>query len=436
MLSLAERIARRFMADAIVDPKEALAKFRVRVDVFCQREEFAKQQIPIFKEFAEALQQAAQDPRQGDEKYEKSRALSNSLDPGARDRGSIKWDMQGGWWFREAKNIARPLFWALIQLYALPPQLQRSIESASKFWSKERKNFRPKNTVSPDIEILTAYLKLCAELQDQVANVEAAIVKGVLHSDPAQAAKTRFPVGKFTVVNTGGFNDETMRRSVEVVSQAEKAMTNAGLGKACYGDALISKHIRAKKTIVAFYLPSSDEFFVRADVPEGSDTVRHVCHELAHRLEHKFLSNKRSAMISLYNHLKGEDEEREEVPYDAYPRVGEEYTTTGPWAARDPGKKVRVKGVSYRKKTVQYFVLDKDGATGNSYFEVPIQAWWVQFRGQNLEVPKKPLVLGRFVTGYAKSGGPFENFAEMVSFYALGKLPELQIKPLEDILFL
>ena len=39
-----------------------------------------------------------------------------------------------------------------------------------------------------------------------------------------------------------------------------------------------------------------------------------------------------------------------------------------------------------------------------------------------------------FVTHYAKKGGPGENFAEMVSFYALGKLPQAQLDLLLPIL--
>ena len=39
-----------------------------------------------------------------------------------------------------------------------------------------------------------------------------------------------------------------------------------------------------------------------------------------------------------------------------------------------------------------------------------------------------------FITAYAKSGGPGENFAEMVSFYALGKLPKEQVELLLPLL--
>jgi len=437
MSHFAQSVVRRFLADVIADPKTELEKFRQRVVDFCSHEEFAKLELPKLKAFVEELTRASSEPG-GEEKYTKTRELSRDLDKGQSERYNIKWDLKSGYWFKRMRSIARPLFWALIQQYALPPQLQKSIEAGNKFWSKERTVVRIKSmtgSYDEDIEILTLYLKTIGELQKQLANAEAAITKGKLHSDPEQAAKTKFPAGAFTVVNTGGFDDETMKKAVETVIKAEKAMTSAGLGKCCYGDVLISKHIRNKKTIAAFYLPSSDEFFVRADMPDDADTDKTVCHELAHRLEHKFLSNKKTAMISLYNKILHEHEELEAVPASAYPRIGEEYETTGPWAQRDPGKKVRVKDYNLRKKTVQYFVLDEFGRTGNAYYEIPIQSWWVQFKGQNLELEAKPVVLGKFVTHYAKVGGPFENFAEMVAFYVLKKLPEQQIKPLEEILF-
>jgi hypothetical protein len=437
MNSTTQNVVRRFLADVIADPKAELEKFRGRVVDFCKHEEFAKAELPKLKAFVDELTRASAEPG-GDEKFQKTRELSQGLDKGQSERYNIKWEMKGGYWFKMMRSTARMLFWAIIQQYALPPQLQKAIESGNKFWSKERTVLRIKSmtgSYDEDIEILAAYLKTVAELHKQLANAEAAIVKGKLHSDPEQAAKTKFPAGAFTVVNTGAFDDETMKKAVDIVLKAEKAMTSAGLGKCCYGDVLISKHIRNKKTIAAFYLPSSDEFFVRADMPDDADTDKTVCHELAHRLEHKFLSNKKAAMIALYNKLLREHEEHEAVPASAYPHIGEEYTTQGVWAQREPDKKVRVKDYNLRKKTVQYYVLDEFGRTGNAYYEIPIQSWWAMFKGQNLELEAKPVVLGKFVTHYAKVGGPFENFAEMVAYYVLKKLPEPQVKPLEEILF-
>lgn len=41
---------------------------------------------------------------------------------------------------------------------------------------------------------------------------------------------------------------------------------------------------------------------------------------------------------------------------------------------------------------------------------------------------------GRFVTPYARTGGPEENFCEMVSFWAMGRLPQDQIALLERVI--
>ncbi len=433
-MSLAENVVRRFLADTIVDPKEGLAKFREHVVEFCKREEFAKSQLPVLKRFIEMIASGTSNVQVPGE----SQDLSVIVNKGQSERYDLKWNLRDGFWFKRARNDARRLFWGIVQQFALPPQLQKSIEAANKYWSKERASVRTKamkGTYDEDVEILASYLKTCAELQKQLANAEAAVVKGVLHSDPAQAAKTKFAAGPFMVVNTGGFDDDTMKKAVEIVLKAEKAMTSAGLGKCCYGDALVSNRLQKKGNVAAFYLPSSDEFFVRADLPDDSNTIQYVCHELAHRLDHKFLHNKKSAMITLYAQLRREDEEREDIPVSAYPRVGEEYTVTGPWAEREPGKTVKVKAINTRKKTVQYFVKGEFGYPSKVFYEIPLQSWWVQFKGENLEVQAKPAVLGKFVSHYAKTGGPDENFAEMVAYYVLGKLPEGQVKPLEEILF-
>jgi hypothetical protein len=247
------------------------------------------------------------------------------------------------------------------------------------------------------------------------------MVKGQLHSDPAVAAKTKIHVGPFDVVNTGGFDDETMKKAAEVVRKAADAMMGIGQGKVCYGDILISKTIQSKN-YAAFYIPSSDEMFIRANVPGNWDTVRTVCHELTHRLQHKFLSAKRDDIIVLYAKLGSS---RFTAPREDFPKPGEVYET--------PKGKLKVVDVDYRQQAVKY----QDEEQIREQQEGGIKAMWKSPLTAWLRVIGKPPETredyGGFITGYAKKD-PDENFAEMVSFYAIGKLPKNQVAMLEPIL--
>lgn len=413
----AERVARRFLADVIADPKEILVKFREDIADFLRREEFVKDQLPKLKRFVEMIAAGTSNVREPGE----SQQLSEELNKGNSGRYDLKHQVLDGNWFHYGRNNARKLFWSILQQYALPPQLQKSIEAANKFWSKERTGVRIKahrGTYDEDIEVFTAYLKIHAELLKQLANAEAAITKGKLHSDPEQAAKTKFTAGAFTVVNTGGFTDETMHKSVEIATAAEKAMTSHGLGKVCYGDVLISKRLQNKAGVAAFYLPSSDEMFIRADLPADSDHVRHVCHELTHRLVHKFLGMKRSAIPTLYAKILN----KSEVPVAAgdYPPRGEVIVWND--------KEFVVTGWDMRRQTVKVSPPQQL----NSYYALPLTVVH-KLQGKEPRPESKPEM--SFVTHYAKKGGPEENFCEMTSFYVLGKLPEAQVPMLEEILF-
>lgn len=407
MLPLADRIARRFLGDAIADPKEQLTLFAAAVQSIAKWEDAAKRDSPKIQAFIEAHN--AKD-------YEQSRRLSDELTASSRARFDIELLLSGSWWYPRIAIHARKLFWAILQQYVLPRNLQKSVEAANKFYSKNRINrFKPKSMAgSYDAakEYLEAYLKIIGELHKHVMNAEAAIAKGQLHSDPTVAVKTKIRIGSFDVVNTGGFDDDKMKQAAEVVSKAEKAMTAHGLGKVCYGDVLVSKAIQAKKTVAAFYLPSSDEMFIRADVPSDWDTVRIVCHELAHRLEHKFLASKKAEIAELYRSLS-----HYEIVGREYPKLGETFESA-------TGEKGKVINHDRRRRTV-HVKLDMDAP--NLYHVVPV-ALWSKFLGQQEESGEG------FVTPYAGKD-PSENFAEMVSFYVLGKLPEPLKARLEPILF-
>jgi len=407
MMNLSARIVRRFLADAIADPKVELEKFRERIQLFSKPEEFVLKDLPLLHEWVEARKKQESPPDGHAEKLKDD-----------RNRYIVRVDIQRGYWFKGNQPGCQRLFWAILQQYRLPPNLQKSIEAAAKFWDKKSARApKPENTwnaYSQDVTYIEAYLGVLSTLRKQLLNAEAAIAKGQAHADPSVAAVTKFHVGSFDVVNTGGFDDETMKMAVDVVERAEKALTSHGLGKICYGDILISKQISSKSNTAAFYIPTSDEMFVRADAQASEATIQVVCHELAHRLQHKFLENKRGDINHLYFVIlhSGDDDP------PPHPHIG------------DPvpyhGKVLKVTGFGGRG-SIQ--MKDPDDPNPNRYMSAPVETVAALM---GWKPAKKEL---DFITPYAKRGGAGENFAEMVSYYCLGRLPKPQVELLEPVLF-
>lgn len=437
-MTSSERVARRFLADQIANPREALERFSRAVDDFCKNEVDAVRDLPVLRAYVAESIRASEAGGSKDD-YAKTREIGAELTKTSRERQDIAYTLRLGTWFPRIQTAGRLLFWAILQQFLLPPALRKSIEKAAKFWSKSRVN-APKikstrGTYDADAEYLEAYMAVGSELRKQVMNATAAITKGQAHSDPAVAAKTKIHVGSFDVVNTGGFDDEMMKQVAEVVGKAEQALTAHGLGKVCYGDVLVSKSIHRANT-AAFYILASDELFVRADLPVNEETVLTVCHELGHRLQHKFLAGKTRDIDSLYQQLRNHS-----ILSDApLPKRGEEVVYEG--------KKMKVIDTDYRRRSVKIqeaepvcFACGKpvEGHQPDAEHKAPIvrrvvytmpaTSFW-RLRGQAVQAD--PL---DFITAYAKSGGPNENFAEMVSYYCLNKLPKTQTDLLEPIIF-
>lgn len=421
MLSPAYRVASKFLwGSVIADPKEKLHKFQERIEIWCGQEDLAKADLEKIKEL---IQEGVKEliPAIGTDSKKRQQQLVQELKTTANIRFGIKID-QSTYYYR-TKEIAEALFWAILQQYQLPPQLQRSVESASRFWSKPKlSKQRIKSmhgTYEADAEILEGYLKLCFELRKQVTTAQAAIVKGKLHSDPEVAAKTKSKAGSFTLINTGGFKDEVMGRSAEVVEKAEKAMRSIGQGRVCYGDILVSKTINNKRSVAAFYVISSDEMFIRANTPTDWDTVRVVCHELTHRLYHQFLQGRKSEIRDIYGSLRTHQFiSKSGIPREALPKRGEELIVEG--------KKLTLTDVDSLRASVKF---KKEGDPPNVGYSAPITLW---FKMKGLEPHQIPGFKG-FITRYAGTNEE-ENFCEMVSFYAIGKLPKDQVELLEPIL--
>ncbi len=312
----------------------------------------------------------------------------------------------------------RRLFLSILQQYALPPKLLKPVQAAAKFWSKSTVAVRPdkRNWMPSFTAYVEAYLKLLDEFHRQISVAEQALEQGKLHSDPD--SQTKLPAGPFTVVNTGNFPLEVIEKVVDVVKKAADLMREAGFGKVCYGDILVSNTIGVSG-FLAFYMPRSDEMFVRANIPVTSETVRYVCHELAHRLEHQFLKGKEARIKSLYDTVKGQDFTAQFTRSTDWPEPGD--------TVEHEGKKLTVIRVDAKNKNVVYH---KEGDPPNSRYATHVQYWIQDFKGIP---PHEQKDFKGFVTGYAKKS-PGENFAEMISYFAIGKLPDEQKELLYKVL--
>lgn len=244
----------------------------------------------------------------------------------------------------EVGGAGKTLALAILQQLTLPTTLRKAVESSAKWWGKAVRGPRGESRAEKQRLGVQLYLEHLTIFRKYEKLYEDAIASGKQHSAEGEGA-TRLPAGPFTVVNTGGFDQDIMAECVKVVHKAAVAMQGIGLGKVLYGDVLISGKVMGKKD-AAFYDPRQDEMFVRPNATDAA--VRVICHELTHRLVAKFL----------------------QARIDEIDRI---YAT------------IKTQGMG-------------------------------------------------FVTLYAKSGGPEENFCEMVGSHAIGRLPKEQFELIAPLL--
>jgi hypothetical protein len=108
---------------------------------------------------------------------------------------------------------------------------------------------------------------------------------------------------------------------------------------------------------------------------------------------------------------------------DSWPDLGREVTFKG--------DNLVVLEVSKRENKIRFGEPPAPGRVQRKVYTAPLE-WWVR-NIEGKEPERSPDFKG-FITSYAEKGGPSENFAEMVAFYALGKLPKGLVDLLEPIL--
>ncbi len=422
---LAYSVARRFMADAIANPQDLLQKYDDAVRHVADLEPT----LPKMREAQKVIDQ------NGGFDVAKGKAYRNELAPHENELlNDVYFKHLAIYRFAAKVNLdvfkrvnAWSLFLAILQQYELAPATRKTIEAAAKFFAKARVQ-RPKPAVALD-----AYENFLKVLRSYSMAAHDAIAHGKPRAGGAagqELVPEKVRAGPFTLINTGGFSDAVIAECAKVVEVAAHQLQSHGLGMVCYGDVLISNTLMGSN-ILAFYMISKDEMFVRANLKgkEGA-AVHTVVHELGHRLQWKFVPpGKQKEIEHIYrtiarNHSEARSEAIDRVWKDPSlkPKVGDSLVSKG--------EEYKVSGFDVSPKGEIIVQLKR---------EVPDAPGLVQHAKVGLEsyaamkgiLPK--INHSGFVTGYARKDAG-ENFAEMIAFYCAGKLPEDQVEMLKGVL--
>jgi hypothetical protein len=422
---LALRVANRFLREsaAIGDPKDFLREFEAAV--------LKLTQPPSKVEAAKELFQKRLDVELAASREEWT-AYIQSQTPAEKQAFKDASDVAYNCLFAVTQGSARivepghKLFLAILQTYALPPALRKKVEIASRTYLKKTQS-RPKvKGRSSGLEYIAFYEKFLLLINAHLTVAKEAVVKGKAHAEEGAGA-TKIKAGPFTLVNTGGFSEKQMGDVADVMHKVASLAQSSGLGAVCYGEVQVTNTI-SRANVLAFYLIANDEMFVRANVKATTDTVQTVLHELGHRYEKKFLTNSHGTPATLYRTLEGQEHERTwgpkkkvkmAEPGDTLEAKGKTYVVTR-----------TVPGPGLKGYKVLLTIKDKPGSSAT----VPLDTFWEMKGEKARDIDADPEYIG-FVSDYAKRGGPTENFAEMFSYYCMGRLPTLQSVPFEALVF-
>lgn len=301
----------------------------------------------------------------------------------------------------------REFFSDLLQTYKAAPKDQKILEKAAQEFNKVRTRIGK----DPAADLLKKY-----QLYKSFYEAAERTIKSAkpLTDEEDETLKA----GSFTLVNTGGFNDKVMANVADLVKESEKLLRAKGFGRVCYGEVNVTGTI-AKSRTLAHYTLTNDELFIRANIKKGGLALRTIIHELAHRLQYKFMggdSNKDIRRIFL--ELSGKtrrlmdsarwDRSRWPSPRDTIQ------------AGRKTYQVEEVKPNSRHEMQIELTDPSKPQWRGT----LPLDAYLRD---------KFPESTSAFVTQYAATK-PEENFAEMVAFYCLGQLPVDQEELLKSVL--
>jgi len=308
----------------------------------------------------------------------------------------------------------RDLGFALLQDYDMTVAHRKAVEVGVHLLSH---GARPKAPRTGDRALAMASFVLdrCITVQNLLSSAKVVIESGKKHSTEgvgATANATKFPAGSFTVVNSGGFPEKTIRTVVDLVKKADQALKRSGFPQVCYGPVFITKTVGRSSSVLAFYDLKTDDMYVRANLKgSGNSILLNFLHEVGHRFDFKFLKDNQGKQ-RLYNEVSRQEGQREFIA----PIVGTQFKDHKGlnWEV------LRVSGSSL-------YVQDAEGRTGT----MSVRGYYEQTG--KLRDTANPKHLG-FVSAYAKTD-PDENFAEMFSLYCDDTLPVMQSLSFEEVCF-
>jgi hypothetical protein len=300
-------------------------------------------------------------------------------------------------------DVAHDLFLSILQQYNLPKDVRRKVEVQAKVWTKKK-----------PAKIKGKYSEVYQGIYALVTTAYEVAREALASGTPISGSDSEVVVGAFKLINTGGFPPQIMEGVVKALEKAEYLLRSKGFGKVCYGEVYVTRTI--KGSALAFYVIAQDALFVRANFRNPVDLVYNIIHELAHRLDHKFLSSKKQEIRRLYNSLalKAKFSRPDVEP-------------------PEPGKDLRVDNKAFVVDRVQWPKIyirkpeEDPAAPSKSYITMDAYA---RIKAQAEGRP--PFGDDGFVTEYAAKN-EHENFAEMVTNYCLGKLQPSLVEKLEAI---
>lgn len=320
--------------------------------------------------------------------------------------------------FQSAWGAGSQAFTAILRAYQMSQSERRVMETAARFFNVKTKRFSASEKVVPQTLVDEMGKNLLAWV-----NVGRNIVdRDVACTDVCTTAC-------FRTSNSGGFSPKVMGVARAVIDDGAKRVEEAGFGKLCYGEVIVTKTVMANARILAFYDGSDDRMYVRANLKEGEleNAVGTVIHELGHRLDRKFLTREqKNAFDRLYFEWK--DLERRGV-VDArkhLPQLGERVT--------DMQKRTwEVLGLEYPLRGTEKDVLVKLVAVNGVAApdegkpllgKIKESKWHQAFSHKAVSI---------FPTPYSRTD-VHEFIAECFRFYVLGTLTPEQRAPVAAIL--
>jgi len=419
-MDLRDRVVFRFehrQADAVANPGALTGTMATRLETFGKFERFVP---PFLEAISEIRKIRAQDPAaiaRGDAKHLWDQLTSPEAEM-MRRQLLVLTSRDFFLWFRDSWELAL----AILQQFVLPSPIRRKVEQAAKYWATKQtpKNRRDRSTTKEDsyASLLTLYLEQLETVRSQQATFTEALAKG---KPMSEANEAKVKAGPFTLINTGGFNDDTMNGAAVVVEKAGAIMQKKGFGRICYGDINISKKV-GRSNVLAFYMKDNDEFFIRAGVRLNVDTLHTVLHEFGHRLHRKFLTSKNGLIDKLYGKYKTRSTfklDQEPIDKSTLPAIGDEIVVKG--------ETLVVTVIDWLAKKVRLKV--KDLPDSRRTFSVPFDSVGIVFRGEQ----EKAVKTKGFVTQYA-GNSPEEMFAEMFAFYCTDELSPEQLEDFKPII--